>query len=479
MTTNLHLHPRQGEAYLSQATEILFGGAAGGGKSHLERVAAILWCCDIPGLQVYFFRRTYPELVRNHLDGPGSFHVLLGEMVREKFARIVDDEIRFWNGSKIHLCHCQHAKDVYGYQGAEMHVLIIDELTQWLGSMYKFLRSRVRLGGLVVPERFKGLFPRILCGANPGGIGHNFVKASWIDIAKPRAISQMPKAEGGMLRQFIPSLLEDNPTMLVNDPDYESRLEGLGDATLVKAMRHGNWNIVSGGALDDVWSDRIVVPRFAVPFSWAVDRSLDWGSSHPFSVLWNAEADGTEAKMPDGSKWCPPRGSIIVAHEWYGTRVIGSNEGLKMPAPKVAKGIVEIDEKLIADKWIPGKPNRGPADNQIRDVRQPGTPTIEQEFESEGVYWAASDKSPGSRKIGLELLRGRIVEASKDHPEKPGLYFMDHCVGIMSRLPVLPRDPKNPDDVDTAAEDHDYDSIRYRVLQARRAVMSLSMGTAN
>lgn len=443
------------------------------------RVAAIAWCCDIPGLQVYLFRRTYPELVRNHLEGPGSFYALLGTMILEKKARIVDNEIRFWNGSKIHLCHCQHPKDVYGYQGAEIHVLIIDELTQWLMPMYKFLRGRLRLGGLVLPEKYRGQFPRVLAGANPGGIGHNWVKAGWIDIAKPRELTRMPAKEAGMLRQFIPSLLEDNPTMRVNDPDYESRLEGLGDPALVKAMRFGIWNIISGGAFDDVWDERIIVPRFAIPSSWRVDRSMDWGSSHPFSILWHGQCDGTEALLPDGRKFCPPRGSIIVSHEWYGTAEIGSNQGLKMPAPEVAKGILAIEADLMTGKWVAAKPLKGPADNQIRDVRQPGTPTIEKEFQDNGVYWAESDKASGTRKIGLELIRTRIAEAKKLQPEKPGLYFMDHCRGITSRLPVLPRDIKNPDDVDTNAEDHDYDSLRYRVLASRPPAMNINIGMAH
>jgi hypothetical protein len=215
-------------AYKSTATEILYGGAAGGGKSHLFRAAAILWCLLIPGLQVYMFRRTYPDLFDNHMSGPHSFPVLLAPFVERALAKINWGklDIEFSNGSAIHLRHCQYPKDVYKYQGAEIHVLIIDELTQWERKMYTFLRSRLRMVGLVVPVALQGLFPRALLGANPGGIGHNWVKADFVSVAKRYDITQMAKTEGGMRRQFIPALMEDNPSLMEDDPDYEGKLEG-------------------------------------------------------------------------------------------------------------------------------------------------------------------------------------------------------------------------------------------------------------
>lgn len=90
-------------AFASDATEELYGGAAGGGKSHLMRVAAITWCSEIPGLQVYLFRRISDDLVKNHMEGPQGFRAMLAGWVACGFATIVEDQIRFWNGSRIYL----------------------------------------------------------------------------------------------------------------------------------------------------------------------------------------------------------------------------------------------------------------------------------------------------------------------------------------------------------------------------------------
>lgn len=469
----LPLHAKQGRAFQSIATEILYGGAAGGGKSHLFRVAAIVWCLLIPGLQVYIFRRLSPDLWKNHMEGPGGFPELLAPLVNHRHAKINESkgQIRFRNGSVIHLCHCQYEKNVTSYQGAEIHVLIIDELTQWTASMYRYLRGRVRLGGLKIPAAFHGIFPRILSGANPGGIGHNWVKAGFIDLAPPLALTRMSTKEGGMLRQYVPARLEDNPTMAANDPSYEARLEGLGNAALVRAMRAGDWNIVAGGAFDDIWTpegvSRIVVPRFRLPPGWRHDRSHDWGSTKPFANLWFGESDGTEAVFPDGRKFCPPKGSLIVAHEWYGCKADEPNVGIKMPAKDVGARIIAIEKELLAAKWFGRMPSPGPADNAIRNVSDEGTPNIEDELAKGGAKWTTSDKAPGSRRVGLELVRGRLLEAAKPLPEGPGLYVMEHCRGAIARWPVLPRDPNDSDDVDSNAEDHDYDALRYRVLASK------------
>jgi hypothetical protein len=286
----------------------------------------------------------------------------------------------------------------------------------------------------------------------------------FINDAVPMEVKLVTKEEGGLMRQYIPAKLNDNPTLNDNDPDYISRLEGLGSPELVKAMRDGDWNIVAGGALDDLWNTSVLqLPRFPVPTGWRLDRSLDWGSAAPFSVGWWAEADGTEAKLPTGRVFCPPKGTLIRIAEWYGTKKVGSNVGLKLSAKEVAKGILERETVLRKQAWINTTVYPGPADNSIGDDESAtDSDSIERIMVKEGVRWTESDKSPGSRVIGLQLLRDRLSASLKR--EGKGIYYMENCVSSAATLPVLPRDPNNIEDVDSDAEDHQYDEWRYRCL---------------
>lgn len=113
---DLQLHQKQGLAFQTRATEVLYGGAAGGGKSHLMGVAAMAWCVDIPGLQVYVFRRLFPDLIKNHMEGPKGFRAMLAPWQEAGHVKIVEDEIRFSNGSRIYLCHCKDDSDRFKYQ---------------------------------------------------------------------------------------------------------------------------------------------------------------------------------------------------------------------------------------------------------------------------------------------------------------------------------------------------------------------------
>jgi hypothetical protein len=467
----LELHPKQSLVFDSPATEILYGGAAGGGKSHLLRVAMIAWCVAIQGLQCYLFRRTYPELISSHLEGPGSFLEILAPWIEHGYAKvnISSLDIQFpANRSAIHLRHCQYETDLPKYQSAEIHALGLDEVTHFTERMYRFLRSRVRLGSLAIPEVYRGRFPRVIVASNPGGIGHNWVKASWIDPKPAGEVWRAPIAEGGMLRQFIAARLEDNPTLVENDPDYAAKLSGLGSAELVRAMLEGDWNIVAGGALDDVWNPvRHVVSPFPIPADWSVDRSFDWGSSKPFSVGWWAESNGEEVEIPGRGKVSFARGTLFRIAELYGWNG-RPNEGCRKIATEVARDIL-VAEKAMG---LAGRVAPGPADSSIFAVEN-GT-SIADDMARVGVQWIPAEKGPGSRKNGLERVR-KFLKASLSSPmEEPGLLFFATCRHAIRTLPTLPRDVRQVDDVDSDAEDHVFDETRYRVMHKRRAGGSLS-----
>jgi hypothetical protein len=443
---DIALHPKQTAAYESEATEILYGGAAGGGKSFFMRIAAILWCAMIPGLQVYLFRRTYDDLIKNHIEGSAGFRVLLAPWEAKGWAKIVESEIRFWNGSKIYLCHCEHEKHRFKYQGAEIHVLLIDELTLFTEVIYRFLRTRVRMTSITVPAQFKGCFPRILNGSNPGNIGHAWVKTTFImdgdQKAKPMEIRQMPDEEGGMKRQYIPATLDDNPTMEQYDPQYRNRIRGMGNAALVRAFEKGDWDAVVGSFLEGIWDEDLhTVDPFQIPATWKVWKSMDWGFAKPYSIGWYAmDHDG-------------------VVYRWrelygYGGK---ADVGTREEASAVAKRILKIEEH---DERLGYEYRMNIADSAIfSEIGNEST--VGKLFKQHGVRWQPAQKGPRSRVNGAQL----IVEALKTGKFK----VFKSCKHWIRTVPALMPDENNPEDVNTKMEDHAWDETMYAFGKVRRA----------
>lgn len=331
------------------------------------------------------------------------------------------------------------------------------------------------------PNARKKLLPEIplevFSTCNPYGVGHHWVKARFIT---PAPYGEVVRRK---VKVFDPRSQKDIEVELTQvaifgsykeniylSPEYVATLSSQSDEAKREAWLHGSWDIIAGGALDDVWDrDVHILPRFVIPPGWRIDRTFDWGSTTPFSVGWWAIANGEEATIvKNGERYtfCPPAGTLIQIAEWYGSVEIGLNKGLRMSAKDIADGIRQREESLQLNEWISTKVYPGAADNQIRNITQSDEDTIEKKMADRGVKWTKSDKAPGSRKTGLQLIRDRLQASSEG--EGPGLYFMDNCKASISILPVLPRCEKDPDDVSSEAEDHAYDMVRYRVLAAGR-----------
>lgn len=463
--TKFKLYEPQRAALMSPAKELLYGGAVGGGKSYLARVASITFSLQIPGLITYLFRRTFKEVLANHIHTPGGYLEMLsalidaGDVVYSKS----DYSFTFYNGSRIQLAHAQHESDVYLYQGAQIGFLIIDESTHFTQTQIRFLRSRVRLGSLELPEQFKNLFPRILYTANPGGPGHHYFKSNFVDFGMYNQ-HLAPDDDGGMLRMYIPAKLSDNKVLMKNDPDYPKRVLGLGDVLNAQAMLDGDWESLMQGGFGDLWTASThVVKPFRIPVTWKIDRAYDYGSSAPAACIWFAEADGEEFAIDGGKSTWVPKGTIFVIKECYIADSAGN--GLRKTPEQQAKMIKQAQ----SEEYWGNRVKPGPADNAIFSA-EPGKSSIAEDMEKEGVTFVRGDKSPGSRIQGVSLMRMRLAASLQRPAEKPGIYFFSSCYNTIRTLPNLQNDDKNIEDIDTSGEDHIWDAIRYRLLKAGRMI---------
>lgn len=331
-----------------------------------------------------------------------------------------------------------------------------------------------------------------LSTCNPWGSGAVWVQRRFIDGSEDGVIyKDIVEADGEKVELNRVSIggtwkenLRKNGGFL--DIKYVARMkeECKGNKSRYKAWIEGKWGFAGGGMFSAVWDSHVhCLTPFKIPPSWRVDRGFDWGSTHPFYVGWFAKADGTEAILPNGQRFCPVKDSIILIHEWYGTEAIGTNKSLKnrfgdsLNPTEIAQGIIEREKhikKTILNPRI--KIHPGPADGQIWNNERSDVPSIAKTMEKEGVVWTRADKSPNSRVVGWALLKQALYNA---HPtekggicEKPAFYVFSDCKGMIGTLPLLEMDKIKIDDVDTKGEDHPPEVARYRWLEEVREVSS-------
>ena len=240
--------------------EVLFGGAAGGGKSYGQMVDALLFALQYRGSKQLILRRTFSELEKSLI------RTSLALFPREIYTFNSSNHTgKFKNGSIIDFGYCATENDVYQYQSAEYDCIRFDELTHFTEAQYVYLISRVR-GANSFPKQIKS-------STNPGGVGHSWVKARFIDPA-PHGKSFV--GDDGMNRIFIPSLLDDNTFLLGSDPSYKERLSALPERER-KALLHGDWNIFEGQYFNEFNHKSHVCEPFSIPSSWRKYRTIDYG----------------------------------------------------------------------------------------------------------------------------------------------------------------------------------------------------------
>ena len=360
----------------------------------------------------------------------------------------------------------QDEDDYWDYHGQEFPFIGFNELTkQRTNAFYEAMFSCRRSSFLphLHPLDDGTLLPPIpletFSTTNPFGPGHSWVKARFIDpaprgtVIRDKQVVFNPQTkrdeEITLTRVAIHGSYRENPYL---DPVYVATLENITNPARRKAWLEGDWDIPAGGAIEDVWDTDVHVMRpFDIPENWTITRSFDWGSSHPFSVGWWAISDGTP--LPDGRRF--PRKTQFRIAEMYGWNG-KANEGCRMLSSDVAAEIKRREAEYFPKRHVVP----GPADNAIWN--QDDGRSIADSMAEKGVVWTRSDKSRGSRKLGLEELR-RLLQNAKDNTG-PGLYVFDVCKHWIRTVPTLPRDSKDPDDVDSMSEDHAYDDTRYQIL---------------
>ena len=451
--------------------EVLYEGTRGPGKTDALLIDFAQYCGRGFGAawKGILFRQTYPQL-QDVISKSKKIFMRLPKAQRP----VYNESQHFWrwpDGEMLYFRQFMKPDDYWNYHGHEYPWIGWEELCNWpTDEGYKRMMSCCRSSTAGMPRHYRAT-------TNPYGPGHNWVKRRFRLPGGRFVPITDSKDDTGKLeppRVALQGHISENMILLKADPEYIDRIRASArNKSELAAWIDGSWDIVAGGMFDDVWEDKVhFVKPFAIPSSWRIDRSFDWGSSKPFSVGWWAESDGSDFLDGSGRWRSSVPGDLYRVYEWYGTTG-KPNEGLRMLAVDIAKGILEREEAWgIRDRVQPG-----PADTSIFDAENGNciADDMEQTIRLDngtlvhgGVSWERADKRPGSRKTGWEQMRAAFraaVPTPGRAREKPGIFIFNNCQAFRELVPVLPRSDKDPDDVNTDAEDHIGDECRYRVRE--------------
>lgn len=421
---------------------VAFGGSRGGGKSFAIREKAVVLCFKYPGIICMIVRKTYPELIANHVR-PLKKLLRVGAKDSPVKYNSSEKEMRFNNGSMILFRYCDSEKDVDRYQGTEVDVLFFDEATQLTQDQMEKINACVR-GVNDYPHR-------TYYTCNPGGQGMGYIKRLFID--RKFNFGEYPEDYS-----FIQSLLTDNKALMEQDPDYKRRLEALPEK-LKQAWLFGRWDVFEGAFFDEfrIEPDRIkceeagiteeqalaehrwthVIEPFEIPKSWKVFRSYDWGYGKPFDCSWWALSEDD---------------TLYQILQLYGCTET-PNEGVHWSNKQQFSKIAEIERE---HRWTKGKRIQGVADPSIWD----GSHGISAAYEADkrGLWF---EKGVNDRIPGWMQVRERLKFDKNGYAK---IYFFNTCKHAIRTIPLMMFDEHKPEDLDTTLEDHFCDSMRYMCM---------------
>jgi len=426
-------NPGPQEEFLSAGEQdVLYGGAAGGGKS-FALLADPLRYCHNPNHRGLLLRRTLDELTEL-IDKSRQLYTKAfpGAKFRESKSTWV-----FPSGATIWFTYLDRDKDVTRFQGQAFNWIGIDEITQYpTPYVWDYLRSRLRSTD---PELQKNLYMR--CTANPGGVGGWWVKKMYIDsrtenqafpaydidTMKPFVWPNGHEKAGQPLfyRKFVPARLTDNPHLMA-DGQYEAMLRSLPEVER-KRLLDGDWDVAEGAAFPEFSRVKHVVEPYDLPTNWPRIRAADYGYASPSCVLWGA------------IDW---DNNIWVYRELYAKH---------LTAEQLADKILEAEE-------FDPLPHYTVLDSSCWNKTGFG-PSIAETMMRCGVRWTPSDRNRIQGKMEIHRRLG-----DDPYTEEPRIRIFSTCQHIIKQLAGIPLSKTNSEDVDTKAEDHAYDALRYMVM---------------
>lgn len=399
----------------------LYGGAKGGGKSKGVRDIMLLRRLKYPGTHGGLFRRTYKELDGNHIRPMFKEYPMLKDYWAEGKKLLT-----LPNGSTLEFCHCEREPDVELYQGREFEDLAIEEAGQWTEGMFRTLHGSNRSSS-------PGFKPRTLLTGNPGGIGHSWLKRLFVE----RRFGQRERPED---YAFVPALVDDNPALILNDPDYVYRLESEPNEALRKAYRYGSWDIFAGQYFSEISRDVHLIEPFPIPRHWNRFGGYDFGFNHPGAFGWFATNEDGDVFMYREFVKAGLRVDEFASH-------IQSFSDTAQLSPIVAGW----------DCW------------SKKSVITHGTPpTIAEEFANNKLYLTRANID---RIQGASQLRHYLAWHNKPNG-KPRLFIFNTCPISFDCMGRMQHNPDNVEDVlkvdatdgDPYSGDDAYDMIRYGLM---------------
>ena len=417
-----HEGPQTYALSIDDCSEILFGGSRGGGKT-LCGIVYLLKHTHNPMFRGLVVRRTADDL-SDWLDRAKMYYGSVGAVITGKPATI-----KFPSGAMI---RCGHLKDesYEKYQGHEYQRIVLEELTQ-IPNEESYLKLIASCRSTV-----EGIEPQVFCTANPGGKGHAWVKNRWkIGLTEPN--KAFKDDVSGRYRVYIPATIDDNPTLKQADPEYVRFLDSLPDG-LRQAWRDGDWEIFAGQYFSD-WKPNIhiVDEEYARSMGYGRDYNaryvgIDWGYSAPFCALWSEVT---------------PDNKVFFYDEVYGTEKHPSEWAVEINSR--SKDIVmSLGDPSMWTKnpmsWnSPDRPAFSETSIANALIGDPGNPWVK------NLQPANNTRVNGWMKIAEMMKQNRFF------------IVKGRCKNLERTIPLMLRDEKNPEDVDTTLEDHAMDACRY------------------